>query len=235
MINKIVEDKRLLIIYIIVIALLVFGITYASMPELTSNYLVTNILRVDEDAYGETVFDSSELVFTPILDSNVSKDSNNVIYIDFFVGGSQLNSIDNIIYDIALVDLEIDCELLSPYLKWALVKNGELVSGGSFDYRFDTIKNGRLVLTPIQQDLVKYSEDKSTYDYYEFYVWISDSFQGSDLNQYSDEIEQNNLIGKTLKGKIEVELYGDTKRLLVRNPSDELDTNTCVVSEDISN
>ena len=107
-----------------------------------------------------------------------------------------------------------------------------LISEGSLDYKFDTIKKGRLVLTPIQQDLKKYSEDKNTYDYYEFYMWVSDSLQSENLLEYEEQELQNNLINKKLKGKIEVQLYGSAKKELVREPSEVLDTNTCIVGGD---
>jgi hypothetical protein len=174
------------------------------------------------------------LQFSPILDSDVNEQKNNVIYIDFRVGGSKENNTDNIFYDVALANLEIDCELISPYLKWKLLKNGEFISEGSLDYKFDTIKDGRLVLTPIQQDLVGYSEDKNTYDYYQFYMWISDSYQGDNLLKYSNEIDQSNLMSKKIKGRIEVELSGGTKKTLTRNPSEELDRSTCLMEDTIN-
>lgn len=233
MIEKIVEDKRLLVMYIVVIGMLAFGITYASLPDLVSNYLTVNNLRVDEEAYGDTFFDASELFFVPVLDSEVDKSNSSVIYIDFWVGGNVVNDVDNIIYDIALVDLEVDCELVSPYLKWMLVKNGEVVSGGSFSNTFDTINDGRLVLTPIQQDLVEFSKDKSSYDYYEFYMWLSDSYQGSDLSNYNQNSDQGSLLGRKLKGKIEIELYGGSKKLLVRNPLDEIDRESCISDKEL--
>lgn len=213
------------------ILLLMILTTYATVSEMTQKGVITKVIKIDEDAYGEFAFDSSNLNFTPILDNEVSKLSNKVIYMNFRVGGSELNTAENIIYDIALVDLQVDCNLLSPYLKWQLYKNGEVISTGSLDYKFDTIQNGRLVLTPIQQDLKEYSADKSTYDYYEFYMWISDSFQDEDLSNYNGEEEQSDLIGKRIKGKIEVELYGEEKRELVRKPSEELNTKTCMIEK----
>ena len=75
--------------------------------------------------------------------------------------------------------------------------------------------------------VVFYSNGK--YDYYEFYMWISDSFQEEDLSNYNGEEEQNDLIGKRIKGKIEVELYGEEKSALVRTPSEELNTETCMI------
>jgi len=226
-----VKDYKKITITIGFVSILILMLltTYATVTEITKKGVITKVIKIDEDAYGEFAFDSSNLNFTPMLDSEVSSLSNKVIYMNFRVGGSELNTAENIIYDIALVDLQVDCNLLSPYLKWQLFKNGKIISTGSLDYKFDTIKNGRLVLTPIQQDLKKFSEDKNTYDYYEFYMWISDSFQEEDLSNYNGEEEQNDLIGKRIKGKIEVELYGEEKSALVRTPSEELNTETCMI------
>lgn len=225
------KDYKKITLTIGMISILIMMVlaTYATVSELVEKEVVTKVIKIDEDAYGEFTFDSNNLNFTPMLDNDVTSSSNKVIYMNFRVGGSELNNTKNVIYDIALVDLQVDCNLLSPYLKWKLYKNGEIISTGSLDYKFDTLTDGRLVLTPIQQDLKEFSEDKSTYDHYEFYMWISDSLQNESLTEYSGEEEQNSLIGKRIKGKIEVELYGEGKRELVRKPSEELDINTCVI------
>lgn len=229
--NEIIKNKKILIVFIVVVICFAIGFSFASVSEFFSNYAQSRILRVDEEAYGNLEFDSNNLEFVPILDTNVVRDSTRFIYIEFRVGGSDLNDHDNITYDIALADLEVDCELLSPYLKWRLVKNNEMISEGSLDYKFDTILDGRLVLTPIQQDLKEYSEDKQTYDYFQFYMWISDSLQDPDLSNYNGEDDQSNLSGRQIKGKIEVELYGGTKKELVRKPSSEINHDTCFKGE----
>lgn len=108
-----------------------------------------------------------------------------------------------------------------------MVKNNTDTWTGSLDYRFDTIQDGRLVLTSIQQDLPSNTDD---YDEYVFYMWFSDSCQSSSLEtckkngQLSD---QSNLLGKNLSGKIEVELYTGSKKEMVRKPSTSLDESTC--------
>lgn len=224
--------KSIVIGSLIALLFITMFTTYATLTELEYKNVSTELVGIDEEAYGNNVFDNSNLVFSPILDKDVNKINKNVIYIDFRVGGNKENDDEANVYDIALMDLEVDCELLSPYLKWKLLKNGMLISEGSLDYKFDTIKKGRLVLTPIQQDLKKYSEDKNTYDYYEFYMWVSDSLQSENLLEYEEQELQNNLINKKLKGKIEVQLYGSAKKELVREPSEVLDTNTCIVGGD---
>lgn len=190
-------------------------------------------LRLDEDAYGNTVFDASSLKLKTILDKDSESSFGSVIYIPFYVGGSKDNDVDDAIYDIALQDLNVDCNLLSPYVKWKLKKNGKVISQGSLDYHFDTIKKGRLVLTNTQQDLIPYNEDKNKYDYFEFYLWLSDSCQEEDISLCTDNVYQNNLLNKKFSGKIEVELYGGEKKELDRNPSDELDISTCISSQNL--
>lgn len=185
-------------------------------------------LKLDEEAYGETVFDASKINLRPILDKNLKSSIDNIISINFWVGGNKDNDADEPIYDIALAELEVDCNLLSPYIKWVLYKNGEELSNGSLDYKFDTIKDGRLVLTPIQQDLAEYNKNKNSYDYYEFYMWLSDSCQEDSIALCKDVVNQNNLVGKKLSGRIEVELYSKSKLELKRKPSDIIDTSTCI-------
>ncbi|MEE3343862.1 MAG: hypothetical protein VZS44_07220 [Bacilli bacterium] len=214
-------------VILIVGAVLLLGITYAIQNSTSLFKATTATIKIDEEAYGDTEFDASNIKLIPILDNEVEIKSDNVIRIDFKVGGNQENSdkID-IIYDLALNELELDCDLISPYVKWKLIKNNEEISTGSLDYKFDTIKDGRLVLTNTQQDLVAYSEDKTDYDNYTFYMWLSDNCQ-EDLSQCKNMEEQTNLLNKKLKGKIEIELNTGAKLELKRYPSEELNKEIC--------
>ncbi len=212
---------------LIVGAIILLGITYALQNSSSFFKAQTATIKIDEEAYGVTEFDASNINLIPILDNEVEAKSDNVIKIDFKVGGNKDNSnIEDIIYDIALNDLELDCSLVSPYVKWKLIKNNEEISEGSLDYKFDTIKEGRLVLTNISQDLIKYSDNKSDYDNYTFYMWLSDNCQ-QDLSTCKDFPEQEYLLNKKLKGKIEIELNTGEKLEQKRNPSNELDTKVC--------
>ena len=217
------------VLLLVIIYYLFHSSTFANYNPFVKDTLF-GTLKLDEEAYGNTVFDSSNLNLKTILDIDSEKSFGNVIYIPFYVGGSKDNDVDNAFYDIALQDLRVDCELLSPYVKWKLKKNGKIIESGSLDYQFDTIRDGRFVLTSIQQDLVPYHSDKSGYDYYEFYLWLSDSCQEEDISMCDNYVYQNNLLNKKLSGKIEVELYAGTKKELVREPSSELDLNTCIRS-----
>ncbi len=226
--NIIVIVTVVLLLGIFIFYFIRFG-TFASDNPFVRRTLFST-LKLDEEAYGDTSFDSTDLEFRTILDKDLENSLGNSIYISFWVGGNKENDAEDAVYDIALQDLVVDCDLLSPYVKWLLKKNGEELSFGSLDYHFDTIVNGRFVLTPIQQDLVSYNEDKSKYDYYEFYLWLSDSCQEDNLSDCKGSVSQNSLLGKKISGKVEVELYTKTKRELVRKPADVLDTNSCIHS-----
>lgn len=227
-----IHKKIVVICGLIIIFAVIFISTYALEPDLFTRSVTAKILQIDEASYGKLYFDSSNLDFRPILDNLVDTNDSNVIHIEFMVGGSRFNNVDNIVYDIALVDLEVDCSLISPYVKWKLKKNGVVISVGSLDYQFDTIVDGRLVLTSIQQDLISYSDDKTVYDNYDFYMWLSDSCQSENIMDCLASEDQSYLLGKKIHGKVEVELYAETKKALVRKPSEVLDTKCCVVGSD---
>ena len=71
--KTIFQDKRILMVYIIVIILIGLGFTYAISSANISLGLTTGIVRIDEKAYGNTEFDDSNLDLVPILDSEVEK------------------------------------------------------------------------------------------------------------------------------------------------------------------
>ena len=209
MFKKIIEDKRILSLYIIVICVLVIGVTYALGTYSMGLNITTGLIAVDASAYGKTSFDTSKIDFRPILDSEVTTNAENVIKIAFTVGGASTNNNDNIIYDIALADLQIHCNLISSYIKWKLLKDGTDLSSGSLD---KGIKDNRLVLTEEQFDLPDYNASKTGYHNYTFYMWMSDSCQSSNIKQCIDnENDQTNLMGKYFSGRLEVELYTEGK------------------------
>ena len=223
-----IKDKKIVIVYVFVVLLLIIGITYALVNSDILFNLTTGTIAIDDSVYGNTTFDNSNLDMVPILDSEVENKENNVIKINFKVGGNSTNNSKNIIYDIALNGLEVNCSLLSPYMKWKLVKNGIEIATGSLDYKIDIIdKNGRLVLTNIQQDLPNYSATQSGYDSYTFYLWLSDSCQDSDISNCSNSVDQSSLRGKSISGKIEVELYTEGKKELTRHPSNTVSNSKC--------
>ena len=105
--------------------------------------MVGSKISIDEEAYGDNELDTSNLDMKPIQDSNVTTSSDNVIKIDFGVKGASSNTTPasgKYIYDVALTGLEINCNLLSEYVKWKLIKNGEEISSGSLSPKYDHIE-----------------------------------------------------------------------------------------------
>lgn len=226
------QNAIVLLLELALIILVVIGITYAIYNYSNNFVLKTGNLAIDTSVYGDTTIDTDNIKLEPILDKEVVSNQSNVLKIKFNVRGSEDNVVNNIIYDIALVNLNIDCELLSPYLKWSLIKNNEVITTGDFSTSFDTIKNNRLVLTEIQQDLVDYSQEP---DSYEFRLWLSDSCQKDNILECQSAEDQSNLLNKSISGRIEVELYTGNKSNLERTPSDNIPEGSCIQNLDKSN
>ena len=98
MIQNIIKNKKILSIYIVVILALVLGITYAIGTYSIALNVTTAVIELDTAAYGDTTFSFEEIDFKPILDSEVETNTNNVIKIEFTVGGASTNNNDNIIF-----------------------------------------------------------------------------------------------------------------------------------------
>ncbi len=216
------KNKKIptIIVSSIIVILGIIGVTLALTSGFSSN-VVIDTANLGVEYTGNLTLPSTSLY--PIEDSEIDTNTENVLTINFTVKGVQSNPTDiPIIYDIVLSDLDVPEELKSEYLKWQLKKNGTIISTGSFSKNFDTIKDGRLTLTEIQQDLPSYN---STADSYEFKLWISESCPGNDMSQCGPEQDQSDMLNKTLSGKIEAILYTKSKQALVRNPartSDEM-------------
>ena len=190
-------DKRIFATYIIVIIVLLFGVTYALIRTSVAIRATATSLTV---AY-QSEFSNSNINFVPILDENVEEDGNNVIKIDFEVGGTEENPKDiELIYDITLINLDIDEELKNQYLKWKLIKNGEELANGDFENIKDLTE---LTLTGIQENLPKPTEAK---DKCTFYLWLSDSCQYNDISKCKGFLDQKDMLKKKVSGNLEVRL-----------------------------
>lgn len=225
------QNAFIIVLEFSLIILVIIGISYAAYNFRHNFNLKTINLGIDTDVYGDTKIDSDNIKLVPILDQKVDINQSNVLKIPFKVRGNKDNVVNNIIYDIALVNLNIDCELLSKYLKWELIKNDEVISSGDFSSSFDTIVDNRLVLTEIQQDLVDYSAEP---DNYEFRLWLSDSCQNEQISECQNSEDQSNLLNKSISGRIEVELYTGSRSKLERQPSNEIIPGSCVQNLDES-
>ena len=191
------------IIIISLILIGVSGITYAFNDK--DNNINANTLELSVN-YSDVVFSGNSLV--PINDDEINVNTKeNVIRAEFNVKGHETNYSDDIIYDVILKDINIDCELISEYVKWNLYKNGLLISSGNTSPMFDkSILDNKLVLTNERQKLMEY---KSSGDNYVFILWISDPC--SNLATCNNIINHNNMLGKTIEGKMSVGLYTTKK------------------------
>ena len=214
--NIIKKNIRFISAMIVVIILGIFGISYA-LKVAPFNKIAVNIksanmdvnISYDSGVNGADISNSGNLL--PINDSLVTGPTvsdSRVLKAKFYVTGNTSNP-ENSIYDIAIHNFNIDCELRTEDLKWRLYKNNELLSSGNLSPKFDTMSNNRLVLTETQQDLT------TTKDEYVFLLWISESCSG-DIANCSKEQDQSKYLGKSLSGSIKVELATKSKKALVR-------------------
>ena len=206
------NNTKFIIFEIIVIMLGIIGVTFAVSYVMDSINVNVDTAQLAVDYTGNLTLPKVNL--TPIEDSSVSTNTENVMRINFTVKGASSNPNIPIIYDVILSDLKIDTELKSEYLKWELEKNGVVISSGSFSPGFDVIKDGKLWLTEIQQDLPTSSQSA---DSYEFRLWISESCPNG--TTCTEDMDQSDMLNKTISGKIETVLYTKNKETLTRFPS----------------
>ena len=206
------KSTKFIIFEIIIMMIGVIGITLAVSYVMNSVNINVDTANLAIDYTGNLTLPSVNLV--PILDSEVESNTENVMRINFSVKGASTNPNIPIIYDVILSDLVVDTELKSEYVKWELEKNGTVISNGSLDPWFDSIRDGKFWLTEIQQDLVRSS---GTADNYEFRLWISEACTG-DITTCTEDMDQSNMLNKSISGKIEVVLYTKGKEALERKP-----------------
>jgi hypothetical protein len=198
------QEKRKLkitiILLIIVVIMCSIGVTLA-LNKKSDVIVTTGTYNVIIE--GDTTITPSSLVPIPNTSDTISYDNlstySNYIYVSSFtVKGAEANPTEhNIIYDVALINQNIDTNLLNQYLKWELIKNGEIISNGNFS----NLTNGtRYVLTTIQEDLPRYED---TADSLQLVIWINDNFDSS--------FDQTTMMNKTFSSTIDIELYTDSK------------------------
>ena len=207
------NNTMFILVEIIAVMIGLVGITLAVSYVMNGINVNVNTANLAVNYAGSLSLPSVSLY--PILDSEVATNTQNVMRINFTVKGASSNPNIPIIYDVVLDDLDnLDPVFRSEYVKWDLLKNGTSISSGSLAYSFDTIKDGRLVLTNIQQDLPKSNE---TADSYEFRLWISESCPTG--TGCTEEQDQSDLLNKSLTGKIAINLYTKSKKAHVRVPT----------------
>ena len=158
--------KKSILVLLIVSIIGVIGVTLAIDVDKRSR------VSVDTGTYnviitGNTSLSPSGLrpinnTSDTISPSDLSNYASSIFISNFNIIGADGNPVDQgIIYDIALIDSNIDGNLLNEYLKWELIKNNTIIANGNFK----GLTNGqRYVLTNIQQDLPEYSENEEDYD-----------------------------------------------------------------------
>lgn len=216
------KNGKFLILMLIIIIMGVVGVTLAltignfDPIALSIGTANVNVKISYEEASNSSIVTSTNKMF-PIADSlidaagvNVSDDR--VVKAKFIVKGDSSNPA-NTIYDIALHDINIPCELRTGDLKWKLYKDGTFLSSGTFSPEFDTMAGNRLVLTETQQDL-----SATTSNTYVFLLWISESCTGDIANCTKDN-DQSKYLDKTLSANIKVELSTKSKKSLTRTTS----------------
>lgn len=210
------ENIKFLVFMLVIIIAGIFGITYA-LKVATFNKIGVDIdtssmdvsITYDSSTNNSNVISTGNLL--PISDelvtgTNVS--DSRVLKVKFYVTGSSSNP-ENSIYDIAIHDFDVDCDLRTTDVKWRLYKNNSLLSSGNLSPLFDTMSDNRLVLTETQQDLTTSSDE------YVFLLWISESCTG-DISTCGSDYDQSKYMDKTLSGSIKVEMATKTKKELVR-------------------
>ena len=217
MIDLIKKNIKFIVLMLVVIIFGIVGIAYAIKVanfnpiglNVTTSPIDVNI-TYDSSANGASITSSGKMV--PIDDSlitGVDVTDERVIKAKFNVAGVSSNP-DNTIYDVALRDINIDCDLRTEDVKWRLYKNGTLLTSGNLSPTFDVMSDNRLVLTDTQQDLT------TTTDEYVFLLWISESCTG-DISTCSKEQDQSKYLNKSFSASIKLELSTKTKKTLVRN------------------
>ena len=205
------KNIKVIIFEMIVIVLAIVGITLAINYIMNSIGVNTSNANLALDYSGTTTLPTVNLM--PVADSDVSTNTNNVLRVNFSVKGTNTNPNKDIIYDVILDNLNVPCYLKQEYVKWQLYKNNTLLASGNFSPTFDIIKDNKLYLTTIQQDLPKYNE---TADNYELVIWISETCTESNLTSCTELHDQSGITGQTISGKVQILLYGNPKKNLTR-------------------
>jgi len=207
------KNKNILVIVfeILVIVLGILGITYAA--SVIVNNRTTTLLTAEE--YNVEYIGDSDINFNnlePISDNLVNYNTHdNVIRLEFSLRGVRENVEDNLIYDVMMKEMNIDCSLLNKYTKWRLFKNGKLISDGSLDPTWDgNVLSDSMRLTNIQEDLPKYNQE---YDNYVLIFWISEACENLDNCEL---VDQSNILNSKMSMKVFIALYSGDKKAFLR-------------------
>ncbi len=223
------KGKRIAFIFfeIFVIVLSITGVTLAANKIIKDRARIgvkAGEFYVDYKGNQEMTVNSLEPMDDNLIDINTR---DNVIRMEFSLRGMKSNLVDNIIYDVIMDEMDIDCAFLNEYTKWNLYKNGNLLSTGNMSPSFDgTVTSKYFKLTNTQEDLPNYNDN---YDNYTFILWISESCK--DLNNCTF-FDQSDIVNSKISFRVFVALYTGSKTQNVRKPN--YDT-SCANSPDLYN
>lgn len=219
-VKQIIKNNiKFIIFMIIVIVLGVAGMTYAlvigNFKPMIFNVTASNIdaMISYEDGSDGNIISSGLLL--PISDSLVTLDMTNdrILKTSFSVVGSDTNP-NNTIYDVALHNINMDCELKTEDVKWRLYRGDTKISEGTFSSKFDAMVNDRMVLTEVQEDLTTSAKT------YTLLMWISETCTDN-IGTCDYTMSQNEYLNKSFSASVKVELSTKSKKNLVRTTSDE--------------
>ena len=210
------KGKRIafILIEILIIVLGLVGATLAVNRIINDRSLVgikAGEFYVDYKGNQNIEINSLEPISDDLININ-TKD--NVIRVDFSIRGMKSNLDNDIIYDVIMDQMNIDCSFLNEYTKWNLYKNGNLLSSGNMSPSFDgNVKSQYFNLTNTQEDLPKYND---SYDNYTFILWISESC--NDINS-CNYVDQSDVLNSKISFRVFVALYTGNKVENVRKPN----------------
>ncbi len=214
--GKVFKNKNLLVIIfeLLVIALGIIGITFATskiLNDRTNTTIKTSDLNLDYVGDTDVVINNIEPISDNLINYNTTE---GVVRVEFSVRGVRNNNEDDLIYDVMLNEMDIDCSLLNKYTKWNLYKNGILLSSGSLDPLFDgNVLSDNMRLTTIQEDLPNYDQN---YDNYVLIFWISEA---CDDIETCELIDQSNIVNSKMSMKVFIALYSGDKLEYKRVPN----------------
>jgi hypothetical protein len=209
------RNMLVLVFEVFLIVVAIGGLTFATTRLINGSSTIIKFGEYNVDYVGETEIVVSEL--EPISDSLINYDTKDgVVRLEFSLRGVETNEKDDLIYDIMVSDMNIDCSLLNEYTKWNLYKNGELLSNGNFSPKFDgNVLTDNFRLTEIQEDLPSYNE---AYDNYVLIILISETCE--DLAN-CERIDQTLTTNSVMDMKIFIALLSGEKKAYERIPNND--------------
>ena len=220
--DKTFNKRNMLVLFfeIFLVIVAIGGLTFATSRLLGSQTIIKfGEYNVDYVGDTEIVVSDLEPVSDKLIDINTE---DGVVRLEFSLRGVESNDVDdiNLLYDIMVTDMNIDCSLLNEYTKWNLYKNGDLLSSGSFSPKFDgNVLTDNFMMTETQQDLPLYNEE---YDKYVLIIWISEACE--DLTTCI-RVDQSDIVNSIMDMKVFVAVSGGEKVVYERIPNMDA---TCV-------